>query len=122
MRDLHGCYLLISLGCMCYVSSLLVDHLIKTDRLPNFDGWTKIIVLCFTTFALWKFDGSYRHHYSEEAIGHKEICAIMADWEDGSEGKKRVIERLNHLEGNSKPWVFYEGDEDLNERDPLFGY
>lgn len=123
MQDLYGCFLLISFGSICYLLSIFIDSQIQAKKIYGFNGWTKGVILVLTVISLWKFDNAYRHHFSKEAIAYKEMCKIMDNWEAGKIGKKTVIERLNYLEGNSKPWGFADNDStDNSEKDPLFGY
>jgi hypothetical protein len=103
-QDLYGIYLIISLVCVWFCAFEQLSKRLKSEWL--------IQVLCAgLVIILWSYQNWYRHYGCREAVGCKEMCQIMEDWELSDNGKLRAIERLNYFEGNSKPWAADDFEE-----------
>jgi hypothetical protein len=81
----------------------VISRKVKT---PNVPGVMALVLVV----ALYVFQDYYRHHSCLEAVAKNELVKIVEYWEVGERDK--AIQRLDHWNGNSKPWESYEEDRD----------
>jgi hypothetical protein len=110
MPELYGLYLIGSLLCVWFWVNKALHYRLKNERLIALISFVALVIL-------WIFQNYYRHYACKEAVAHAELSQMMYYWESGEIGKKRVIERFEHFEGNSKPWDFND-DEPLTQNGP----
>ena len=108
MSELYGIYIIISMLCIWFYASELLSK--RTSK-----AWLVQLLSCGLVICLFIFQNYYRLHYCAEAEARKELQKIVYYWEEGR--KDKAIARLEHWNGNSKPWEYCD-DEPLENNGP----